>query len=140
MESFNALWQTKVWHRFEHLHLAEVCQRSEQFVTALQQRWAVRNEMAPLRQPFPQGWQFVRRWPLQGAVIFIRRTDVQGRLSLLGHRWDLDAGWCGRLVRAEVDLTVGQIRCYRLRRQAPTDQPLIKTIPYRFPQKRRTSS
>ena len=138
VESFNALWQTKVWHRFEHQHLTEVCHRSEQFVTALQQRWAARNEKAPLRQPFPQNWRFDRRWPLEGVVIFIRRTDLQGRLSLLGHQWNLDPGWCGRLVRAEVDLTVQQIRCYRLRRQAHADQPLIKIIPYHFPQKRRT--
>lgn len=61
VESFNALWQTKVWHRFEHQHLTEVSHRSEQFVTALQQRWAARNEKAPLRQPFPQNWQFDRR-------------------------------------------------------------------------------
>jgi hypothetical protein len=137
IESFNALWQAKVWHRFEHPHLAGLRGRSDRFIAALQRRWAARNESGPLRRPFPRHWQFDRQRPLAGEIIFIRRTDAQGCLSVLGHRWELDPAWCFRLVRAEVDLNTHQIRCYRLRRQAPEEQPLIKTIPYRFPQKRR---
>ena len=58
-------------------------------------------------------------------------------MTVLGHRWELDPAWSFRLVRAEVDLDANTIRCYRLRRQAPEEQTLIKTIPYKFPQQKR---
>jgi hypothetical protein len=38
-------------------------------------------------------------------------------------------------VRAEVDLTKGEIRFYRLRRREPKEQPLIKTVAYQPPSK-----
>jgi hypothetical protein len=136
IESFNALWQAKVWDRFEHPHLPGLRIRSQRFVEALQLRWATRHESPP-RRSFPQHWRFDRWRPLQGEIIFLRRTDADGRLHLLGHRWELDPAWSLRLIRAEVDLNAHQIRCYRLRRQAPDDQPLIKIIPYTFPQRRR---
>jgi hypothetical protein len=43
--------------------------------------------------------------------------------------------WVNRLVRAEVDLVANRIRCYRLRRHAPQEQPLVKTFKYVFPHK-----
>jgi hypothetical protein len=58
-------------------------------------------------------------------VIYLRRTDEFGAIRVLGHR----------LVRAEVDLEAQQIRCYRLRRRAPDEQPLVRTIKYVFPEK-----
>jgi hypothetical protein len=91
IESFNALWQAKVWERFNHPHLQSVYHHSQKFITALQRHRAARNETAPPRRPFPKGWEFDRRWPLQGQIIFIRRTDAQGRLSVLGHRWELES-------------------------------------------------
>lgn len=49
---------------------------------------------------------------------------------------EVDPQWVHRLVRAEVDLAAHQIRCYRLRRLAPQEQPLLKTFRYKFPNKR----
>lgn len=69
-------------------------------------------------------------------MIFLRRTNDQGVADVLGNSFALDPGWPNRLVRAEVDLTRGQIRFYRLRRREPTQQPLIKTVPYQTPKKR----
>jgi hypothetical protein len=137
VESFNHLWQAKVWERFHFQHLEEVRRRSEQFIGALQHRWAARHDAAPPRRPFPKDWKFNPRCQLKGEVIFIRRTDQLGRVNVLGHRWLLDPNWSLRLVRAEVDLDANEVRCYRLRRQAPEEQMLIKTIPYHFPQGKR---
>ena len=70
-----------------------------------------------------------------GTVIYLRRTDHAGAIRVLGHRWEVDPLWINRLVRAEVDLEANQIRCYRLRRHAPDEQPLVKTFTYVFPKK-----
>jgi len=61
--------------------------------------------------------------PLQASVIFLRRTDGQGRTECLGHRWLVDPLWPHRLVRLEVDLTTSRIRIYKLRRREPDWQP-----------------
>ena len=64
-----------------------------------------------------------------------RRHWHAGAIRVLGHRWEVDVLWGHRLVRAEVDLEANQIRCYRLRRHAPDEQPLVKTFKYEFPKK-----
>ena len=53
----------------------------------------------------------------------------------MGRRYLVDPLWPHRLLRAEVDLSVGQIRFYRLRRREPKQQPLIKSIAYKPPSK-----
>jgi hypothetical protein len=67
---------------------------------------------------------------LRGRAIFLRRTDAQGRVSLLGHGFAVDGKWASRLVRAEVDLSAKRVRFYALRRREPTWQPLLKTHRY----------
>jgi putative transposase len=90
IESFNHWWQAKVWHRFEHAHRAALVRRSERFVEALMARQARRRDVRPARRAFPRRWKFDPQARLRGQVIFIRRLDEQGRLSLLGHTWELD--------------------------------------------------
>jgi hypothetical protein len=76
-----------------------------------------------------------RSGPGPAGLLYLRRTDPAGAIRVLGHRWEVDPLWVHRLVRAEVDLVANQIRCYRLRRRAPEEQPLFKTFPYVFPTK-----
>ena len=83
----------------------------------------------------PEGWRPDFSQPLQGTVIYLRRTTEAGRVRLLGHDYGVDPGWCHRLVRCEVDLSAGRIRFYRLRRRQPMVQPLLKSIPYEPPTK-----
>ena len=89
----------------------------------------------PPRRPFPKRWQLDLQARPPGTVIYLRRTDDTGAIRVLGRRWEVDALWGHRLVRAEVDLDANQIRCYRLRRRAPEEQPLVKTFKYVFPKK-----
>ena len=69
---------------------------------------------------------------LRGTLIFMRRTDTAGRAHLLGRSFDISSQWLHRLVRCEVDLSGRRIRFYALRRRAPDEQPLLRTVPYRL--------
>jgi transposase len=135
IENYNGRWQAKVWQRFEHDNLRTLARHSDRFVAAVRQRSAPRRDSGPARRAFPAAWGLDLRRPLQGLVIFLRRTDERGQAELLGRRYPVDPLWPHRLVRAEVDLTRGQIRFYRLRRREPERQPLLKTIPYKPPTK-----
>ena len=135
-ESFNHLWQQKVWHRFCHASVAAFQSTSDRFVAAYQQRRIRREDQAPARRPFPRQWRLDLQHAPRGTIIYLRRTDAAGAIRVLGHRWPVDPLWVHRLVRAEVDLAAHQIRCYRLRRAAPAEQPLAKTFRYVFPNKR----
>ena len=134
-ESFNYLWQQKVWHRFHHASALAFQARSDRFVAAYQRRRAAREDHAPGRRPFPKRWTLDLHQRPRGMVIYLRRTDEFGAIRVLGHRLEVDAQWVHRLVRAEVDLEAQQIRGYRLRRRAPDEQPLVRTIKYVFPEK-----
>lgn len=135
-ESFNHLWQQKVWQRFHHPSVRSFQAASDRFVAAYQQRRAGRTEGAPARRAFPKNWRLELQHRPRGRVVYLRRTDAQGAIRVLGRRWLVDPQWIHRLVRAEVDLDRDQIRCHRLRRRAPGEQTLAKTLPYVFPHKR----
>jgi hypothetical protein len=134
-ESFNHLWQQKVWHRFDHADTAAFQSASDRFVAAYQTRRIQRDDQSPKRPRFPKRWKLDLQRRPAGTIVYLRRTDDQGSIKVLGHRWVVDPLWVHRLVRAEVDLEIDQVRCYRLRRRAPNDQPLINTFHYVFPTK-----
>src|SRR5207253_825877 len=123
IENFNGRWQAKVWARFTHASLAGVLDRSDRFVAAARLRAAPRIESAPPRRPFPTDWQPARclrsSSPPAGRVVVPRRSDAHGRVTVLGHTFDVDVLWPGRLVRADVDLDAGEIRFHALRRREP---------------------
>ena len=109
--------------------------RSDRYVAAARLRAAARIESAPRRRPFPRRWTLDLRRPLRGRVAYLRRTDDKGRVQLLGHTFDVDATWPGRLVRVEVDFDAKQARFHALRRRDPGWQPLLKTHPYEPPKR-----
>jgi len=138
IENYNGRWQAKVWARFKHASIAEVVDRSNRFVAAARIRSAVRIESAPSRRPFPDHWRMscALQAPLAGRVIFLRRAGARGQVDLLGHSFDVDPLWPGRLVRADVDLDVRQIQFHALRRRDPSQHRLLRTLPYTPPTKR----
>jgi hypothetical protein len=73
---------------------------------------------------------------LRGTVIFLRRTDAKGRAALLGRTYPVSPTWCSRLIRAEVDLTRGEIRFYALRRRDPHRHEFLKRHAYHTPTKK----
>ena len=136
IESFNALWQAKVWQRFHHDDLTQLQDRSRRYILAHRQRHATRIGSAPERVPFPGNWKPDLQRPPQGQIVYLRRTSDLGRTTLLGRTFDVDGHWPHRLVRAEVDLTEKRIRFFALRRRDPSAQPLLKEVPYALPPRR----
>jgi transposase-like protein len=136
IESYNGRWQARVWSRFHHQSLAALAERSERFVQAYRHRNAARRDAAPARRAVPDGFRLDLTKPLAGVVIYLRRSDERGLVSLLGHQWEVSRQWCHRLVRSEVDLTRGEIRFYSLRRRDPAQQQLLSRIDYRVPARR----
>lgn len=136
IEHFNGLWQQKVWQRFHHRSLEALEAASRRFTDAYQQRLARQRPEAPPRRPFPAGFTLDWQRPLRGQLIYLRLTDAQGKVKLLGHEFLVDPAWQHRLVRCEVDLDHHEVRCYQLRRKAPTEQPLLAMHEHRLPQRR----
>jgi hypothetical protein len=136
IENFNGRWQAKVWARFEHASLAALQTQSAKFIAALRHRSAPRIEAAPPRRLFPADWTLDLQRPLQGRIIFLRRTNDRGDVQLLGHTYPVASTWVHRLVRAEMLLASERIDFYTLRRRDPSDQPLLGTVPYSVPRKR----
>jgi hypothetical protein len=136
IENYNGRWQAKVWARFVHDSLEGLCQQSGKFVAASRLRAAARIEAAPPRRPFPKDWRLDLQARPQGRLIFLRRTDAQGGVELLGHRFEVDPLWPHRLVRAEVDLDANRIRFFALRRREPNHQPQLREVSYTLPRRR----
>jgi len=136
IESFNNVWQQKVWNRYHHSDLVSLRNRSDRFIDAYAGRLGRRGERAPRRRPFPAGWQMNLQADLAGRIIYLRRTDDSGAVRLLGHRFQIDPDWPHRLVRCEFRVAEGEILCYRLRRREPNQQPLLKVIKHRLPKRR----
>lgn len=133
IESYNGWWQARVWSRFQHPDLGGLQQRSLRHVQALRRHRAARIEAAPPRRPFPAGWQFQPRQRPSGRVIYLRRSNGQSAVTVLGQPWQLLEIWPHRLVRAEVDLNTDKVRFFRLRRREPGSQPQILEVDYRLP-------
>lgn len=117
VESFNALWQAKVWQRFRHRDLRQLRGRNRAFLTAHHQFHA--HEHA-LRRTAPQ--------PPAETIVFLRRTDGRGRLWLLGACVTAAAHWPHRLVRAELNVRTQILRLHALRRRDPSHQPRLNTL------------
>lgn len=135
IENYNGKWQAKVWSRFEHSSLATLQACSANYVSAHRDRTASRREAAPMRQSFPKNWRLDLHAHPQGQLIFIRRTNPQGEVFLLGRSFLVDPHWVGRLVRCEVLLRKNRIRFLQLRRREPGQQPLLKEADYQLPKR-----
>jgi hypothetical protein len=79
----------------------------------------------------PKRFDFDPQAPVRGRMIFIRRTDADGNVNMLGQRFTVSRAWPHRLVRCEVDFDHHHIQCFGLRRRAPAEQPLLAKLPYR---------
>jgi len=130
IEGFNGLWQAKVWQRHRVASIAELQACSDRYIAAHRARTQTAADAAPPREPMPKHFELDLHAPLRGQMIFIRRTNETGQVHLLGRRFTVSPDWLHRLVRCEVDFDHRCIRCFALRRRAPTEQPLLATIEY----------
>ena len=140
IEGYNGNWQAKVWARFTHKSLLALQTASERYVSAHRHRTRQRRDSAPPRRAFPAEWQLDLQFhpaDYPGArLVYIRRSNQQGWVTLLGQTFPVDRKWAGRLVRCEVALHEARIRFYQLRRRAPNEQPLLNEITHEIPRRR----
>ena len=130
IESFNALWQAKVWQRYHVANVNELQMRSDQYIAAHRARTQPLADAAPARRALSKNLEFDPQAPLRGQIVFVRRTAEGGHVNMLGQRFAVSQTWLHRLVRCEVDFDHRRIQCSALRRRAPAEQPLLITIPY----------
>jgi hypothetical protein len=135
IESYNARWQMGVWRRFHFENRHRLRLQSDRYVSAVRDKFAIKIASAPNRWTIPDGWSMNYQTPVEGKIIFIRRTSQKGKVHLLGRDFVASIHWVGRLVRAEVDLNKHKIDFYQLRRREHNYQPLLNTIEYHFPNK-----
>ena len=135
IESYNGLWQEKVWGRFEHQSLAALQEQSGKYVEAARTRNAQRIGEAPERRRCPAKWHRDDKAKVKGRIIYIRRTDEQGSVIVLGRRHEVSVNWTHRLVRCEVDIDEKEIRFYALRRSKWESQPLLCRVSYELPRR-----
>jgi len=128
IESFNALWQAKVWLRQRVSSLRELEKRSALYIAA--HRMRVQAEAMAPRRALPRRFAFNPQAPVRGRMIYVRRTDDTGHVHMLGQRLHVSSAWLHRLVRCEVDFDHHHIDCFALRRADPAKQPLIAKVPY----------
>jgi putative transposase len=135
IESYNGLWQAKVWGRFEHQSLAGLQEQSARYVAASRRRKAARGDSAPERRKFPRQWKRNDEAKVKGQIIYIRRSDERGQVMVLGRKYEVSANWCHRMVRCEVNIDDKEIRFYGLRRSDWRSQPLLRQTVYELPRR-----
>lgn len=133
IERFNGLWQEKVLARLDEPTLEELVTRSAAYVAASRARHRARIAEAPPRRPLPADRPIDPRIPAAGRILFIRRTNDTGRVTVLNRRYRVDETWANRHVRAELDVDRGRIDIFGLRRSAPDFQPHLASHPYEPP-------
>ncbi len=136
IENYNGWWQAKVWARFQHTSLAELQERSARYVAASRRSRLQRIEAAPPRPAFPKDWSLDLQAPPEGQIIYLRRSNEEGYVNLLGHTFMVSEQWPHRLVRAEVNLDAECISFYSLRRRDPHSQLLLRRVGYKLPRRR----
>jgi hypothetical protein len=130
IERYNGEWQKSVWNRFHFNNFQALVEQSENYVDAHREKNWSSIEAVNNRYDISAPKRLLSNKPLQGTIIFIRRTDNKGEVDILGHRWLVDSLWTNRLVRAEVKINKNIIKFYQLRRREPKEQPLLNKVKY----------
>src|SRR5262249_33608123 len=84
IEGFNGLWRPKVGPRSEPASREGLQAQPARSVTAHRRRAAARIEAAPARRPSPPRWRLDLQAHPQGRLVFLRRSNAQGQVQLLG--------------------------------------------------------
>lgn len=123
VESFNERLQRPIKRHGPAIRLPALRRICHRYVQAHRRKTAARRDAAPQRHPLVE-WDpdWVPR------VIFLRRCDPKGRVSLLGRRFIVEPGWAQRVVRCELFPLLGRIDVYGLRRSHPQHQPHLTTF------------
>ena len=136
IESFNGLWQVKVWQRTRFHGLKDLSARNVRYIQAHRDKTEPKRDVAPTRSKVPGDFAPDFQRALSGKVIYLRRTNAAGSVQVQGHTFQTDKHWINRLVRCELLLDRGKVEFYALRRREPERQPLLRTACYEAPPRR----
>jgi hypothetical protein len=91
IENDNGQWQKGVWERFHFKNDQALAEQSSRYVDAHRDKhWAsieATNNRYDISYPLKQELNK----PLDGTMIFIRRTDNNGNVNVLGRQWIVDS-------------------------------------------------
>jgi hypothetical protein len=135
IERFNGELQTHFWRRKVFKNLKQITSALKEWVLAHRLTHQETILTAPKRRHFPKRWRRNDDAPLHGKIIYLRRTDGEGRVRFLEKEFLVSEHWINRLVRAEVDLDNESITFYRLRRKEPNKQDVLKKIKFHLTKK-----
>ena len=130
IENFNRRWRQAIWERFHFDSPAQLCAKSTAFLDTLLDLHAKRRDAAPFRRPFPTRFHFDPKSVHPGRIIYLRRTCARGTVCLLGRTFKVSLNWPYRLVRAEFHMDTRSLNFFALRRRAPSEQPLLRSVPF----------
>ncbi len=128
VESLNARWLAKVWTRFHFEDLPSLQSQSAKYVLAHRKRSAARSEAAPPRRSFPEQWRLEYDLEPMGRMVFIRRANDHGAVTLLNQTFTVAPIWAHRLVRCDVLFEEQVIQFHALRRSDPDFRLLLHEV------------
>lgn len=129
IESYNAYWQQKVWARRQYHGHADLARGNVAFLAAHHAKHAARHETAPARATFPPN---IPHTISADRVIFLRRADAAGRVSVCGQNFNLPPNRAHRLSRCEWIISTQQLLVFALHRKHPTHQPALLRLPWKI--------
>ena len=135
IESFNGLWQTKVWQRCRHVDLEHLRKRNALYLEAHRKKTDPCRDGGPSRSNVPADFELDLGRRLSGKAIYIRRVGDEGQVKLQGHTYPIEPNWANRLVRCEILFDEKAVEFFALRRRDPNHQPLLKRANYSVPDK-----
>jgi hypothetical protein len=106
---------------------------SRRYVAAVRRDRRARIEAAPPRPSLPTNWKLELQSAPHGRIVFLRRTNAHGELSLLGRTWRIAPVRRWGLLRIEADLVEERIRFFALCRRSPLEQPLLLEARFQLP-------
>jgi hypothetical protein len=133
IERFNGEIQRKFWRRKYFKNIRNVKERLKEYVLEHRLHQQSTIVTAPPRRVFPKRWNYhetTLKLRKNAMIIYLRRTDEHGSISVLENDFLVSRQWLNRLVRAEIDLVKGVIRFYALIRDDWKKYRLIKTIKF----------
>jgi transposase-like protein len=133
IESDNGRGERAVWNRFTFKNIYQIQTQSDLYINAVREKKETKREVENSRKMINKNWNFSKKIPEKGTMIFIRRTDNKGRAKVMGHLWELDKNWTLRLIRATVDLENHLILFHKLRKKEPQNHCYIGTAEYHLP-------
>ncbi len=122
IESFNALWQEKVWQRRHYTSAAQLLDQSQAFIGAHRAKHASRFDAAPPRSTYPR---VVPQSPRPAQVVLLRRADATAKLQLFGHDYRLPHTSAHRLLRCDWQPLTSCLTVVALHRRNPSHQPIV---------------